>query len=279
MSKRKYKKSKNYDAAKAHIESAKRLSQELGGTDSDVKKWFFNLSEDNLKRIFEDYKSKHGSEAYKYAIKTYPKWQAGKTNMSGLVAERLFSILPKYMTIKEKYKLVDSLWDHVSPKEQSIILIGNITPINESIKIIKNEIMNLSTNWKIPEGLKKRFIWLDSDDSNIYESFLSHIKENEKRQASFIIENQIPVLEKKFKEDWMDVSQNLKYEIIIGKQKITVIIGNTESETVCMSLDAYNTQIRKRRMAIQMAIQKSNQEKFIIGFIVFLCFLIFINNF
>ena len=49
-----------YERAKQHIEDAKRLTEELGGTDTDVKNWFFSLSANKRSIIFKKYGQKYG---------------------------------------------------------------------------------------------------------------------------------------------------------------------------------------------------------------------------
>ena len=38
-----------------------------------------------------------------------PKWRTGRVQMSGMVAERLFNLLPPRMPLGVKYKLVEGL--------------------------------------------------------------------------------------------------------------------------------------------------------------------------
>lgn len=85
------------EAAKKHIEEAEQLSEELGGTDKDVKQWFFNLSAQEREEIFIRYTHVNGADAGSYARATFHDWRTGKRQMSGLVAGRLFSLLPPIM--------------------------------------------------------------------------------------------------------------------------------------------------------------------------------------
>ena len=52
-------KSAGYRAAMRHIEEGKALSRELGGTDEDVKAYFFGLSRRELSEIFDEYGEPH----------------------------------------------------------------------------------------------------------------------------------------------------------------------------------------------------------------------------
>ena len=50
--------SDGYERARQHIEDAQRLSRELGGTDVDVKKYFFSLPSNQLNVILTEYGEK-----------------------------------------------------------------------------------------------------------------------------------------------------------------------------------------------------------------------------
>lgn len=215
---RNYRKPNYY--AKKHIEEAERLSRELGGTDKDVKDWFFARSEYELNPILAEYKVKHGNKAYQYALETIPKWKSGHTKMSGMVAERLFNLLPDHMPLDTKYALVDSLWAHVGPQRKRVVEAGLESNIEDVISVVQNEVMSLATSWEIPDSLNRRFKWLGKDDSTTYQQLLSHIKNSEKDQAISILEHQLPIIRNNFESNWQEVSQSISYVIEIGKQSV-----------------------------------------------------------
>src|SRR6266700_1037152 len=96
--------------AMRHIEEARELSRELGGTDEDVKEYFFSLRSSQLLRILDAYEGQYGKEARKYAEETIPAWRSGRRKMSGQNASRLFHLLPRFMPLERKYALIESLW-------------------------------------------------------------------------------------------------------------------------------------------------------------------------
>ncbi|HZL20093.1 MAG TPA: hypothetical protein VFG23_20335 [Polyangia bacterium] len=55
------------ERARQHIQAAARLSQELGGTDKDVKAYFFALGRQRLNPIFDEYQRLYGRPAREYA--------------------------------------------------------------------------------------------------------------------------------------------------------------------------------------------------------------------
>lgn len=211
---------KGLEAAKRHIEEAHVLSQELGGTDKDVKQWFFNLPNSERDKVFIKYTNEHGHEAGDYARTTFNDWKTGKRQMSGMVAARLFKLLPPIMPLATKYQLVDSLWNHVAPTKKRLIKAGITTPVNEIIDALTKEVRDLSVNWEIPESMKKRFEWLAQQDSQTYQQLLQHIKEVEKYQGEKILKEQVPILKHKFESDLLETASRLSYIVQVGKQSV-----------------------------------------------------------
>ena len=98
------------ECAIQHIREAKELSRELGETDTDVKEYFFSLSPSQLRPILNAYERQYGRGAREYAEETIPEWRSGRRRMSGQNASRLFQLLPRFMPLERKYKLVEALW-------------------------------------------------------------------------------------------------------------------------------------------------------------------------
>jgi hypothetical protein len=69
--------------ARRHIEQARQLSEELGGSDEDVKKYFFRLPSQELRPILDAYEQRYGRVAREYAERTLPRWRSREVTMSG----------------------------------------------------------------------------------------------------------------------------------------------------------------------------------------------------
>src|SRR4051794_29707742 len=95
------------ERAREHIAAARRLTQELGGADEVVKRWLFSLAQSDLGNILTVYGRVYGASAQEYATKVIPRWQSGKVQMSGMVAERIFKLLPPFMPLELKYELTE----------------------------------------------------------------------------------------------------------------------------------------------------------------------------
>lgn len=222
-----------YEKAKQHIEEANRLTAELGGTDKDVKKWFFSLNSSQREIIFRKYGAKYGATKEEYARVAFTDWKIGKKKMSGLVAERLFSLLPPMMPTKVKYELVENLWKHVGPSKKVLVMAGTNSPTETIISIVEKEVASLTTSWTVPEQMTKRFNWLAQNDSTVYQQLLAHIKQKEKELGETVLADHIPQLKAKFQNEIGETTSRLSYVIDVGKQMVELRLeGNGDTVEV-----------------------------------------------
>ena len=193
---RSYYRCRSYGRERAleHIAAAKRLTAELGGMDQDVKGHFFSLPPVELAAILDDYQRAYGSKAREYATETIAKWSTGRVQMSGMVAERLFNLLPPRMPLGVKYKLVEGLWHHVGPSWKHRIRVGVDANVAEVIELARSKITEFVVNYKIPENLERRFNWLSAGDVSIKQMLFSHIQEIEKGIVVEAVRAQVPVM-------------------------------------------------------------------------------------
>src|SRR4051812_27257114 len=120
------------------IKSAKKLTRELDGADQIVKKWFFRLPQSRLKLILSAYEEAYGSVPRNYAEKVISQWRKGEVKMSGLVAERLFKLLPRFMPPRLRYKIAERLWVHFSPSSRGTLSIRQDSNSEEVITRIRD---------------------------------------------------------------------------------------------------------------------------------------------
>lgn len=222
-----------YEKARQHIEEANRLTAELGGTDKDVKKWFFSLNSSKREVIFKKYGAKYGATKEEYARVAFTDWKTGKKKMSGLVAERLFSLLPPMMPAKVKFELVENLWKHVGPSKKVLVMAGTNSPMETIINTVKEEVASLTTSWTVPEQMTKRFNWLAQNDSAVYQQLLAHIKQKEKELGETVLADHIPQLKGKFQNEIGETTSRLSYVIDVGKQMVELRLeGNGDTVEV-----------------------------------------------
>ena len=237
---RRYRKSSR-DFALEHIEAGKKLSRELGGTDKDVKRWFFNLPNAQLNKILDAYQAKFGPKPGSYARQTFPKWKSGETQMSGLVAERLFSLLPNYMPLETKFNLVESLWKHVAPSKKRLIVAGREADIDEIVLTMEKEIIELTTGWTIPQEMESRFKWLANKDSRVYQQLLSRIKQQEKDLGEQILKAKVPALKSRFENDLRDMTSSISQTLVVGRQSLEIRFEGEHERIWCGGADNYRS--------------------------------------
>lgn len=223
--------SAGYEQARKHIEAARLLSQELGGTDKDVKAYFFSLPPDKLSSLMTEYNKQYGAKARDYAIKSMSKWRSGKVQMSGMVAERLFNLLPPMMPIEKKYELTTSLWNHVGNSTQKTYYIPTEANIETVIETVKTYLEQVATEHSIPDGMEKRFNWLSQGDVAVKQKLLNHIRDTEKTVLTNALKNQLQVLSDHLQSNSNeDVKSHASQTLVVGKHKVEIIFNNQVTE-------------------------------------------------
>jgi hypothetical protein len=217
------------EAALQHIEDAKRLSEELGGTDKDVKEYFFNLPPDQLRKVLGRYAQRFGRSKREYAEQTMADWRSGRVHMSGLVAERLYSLLPPLMPLTDKYSLTESLWKHVCPSTHKVLVIGANADQQQIINVVREYAAQTVQGYFIQDGLAKRFKWLSAGDIQVQQQLMNHLLEMEKQVAVSALHEQLPVLMGHMRRHG-SVTTHLQQTIQLGKHRIDLRFEANGSE-------------------------------------------------
>lgn len=228
------KRSIGLERALEHIREAEALTRELGGTDEDVKEYFFSLSPRELHNILNVYEIQYGKEKRDYAEKTFPNWRNRSVHMSGLVAERLFKLLPPIMPLEKKYQLIESLWKYVGPSSTKHFYIGldaNIEEVSQRVKAHLEEVVIL---YKIPSSIESRFNWLSQGDVGIKQQLLNYFRQQEKLLLSEALRTQLPVLLAHLNSEKGSLTNHVTQNLKIGKHEVFVTVDervNGISET------------------------------------------------
>ncbi|MBC8147749.1 MAG: hypothetical protein H8E98_07160 [Bacteroidetes bacterium] len=217
-----YNRSYGHERALEHIRQAEDLSRELGGTDKDVKKYFFSLSIIQLKIILDKYQKQFGANAREYAESTFRKWKFGEVKMSGLVAERLFKLLPPIMPLETKFQLIESLWKHVGPSSSKLYYFGLNVDVHELSDRVKNYLENTVTNYNIPSNMEARFNWLSQGDVELKQQLLNYFRQQEKLLLSEAINVQLPFIIKNLKSEKGKYTTNVEQVLKVGKHEVKV---------------------------------------------------------
>ncbi|GAA4815423.1 hypothetical protein GCM10023232_08940 [Sphingosinicella ginsenosidimutans] len=215
------------ERALEHIEAARRLSAELGGTDKDVKAYFFALPPRQMESLLDAYGRRYGSSARDYATATLRKWRSGEVQMSGLVAERLFNLLPPRMPLTEKYKLTEGLWEHFGPTSKKRLRIGVDADVGEAVEAVRAHFDTVILHHKIPPQLEQRFNWLAAGDVEVKQQLLNYLRDRERSLLSEGTRIQLPVMIEHIKADAAKLTSRMSQTLKIGKHELELLVdGN-----------------------------------------------------
>lgn len=208
-----------YEAAKKHIREAAELSLELGGTDRDVKSYFFGLSGAKLRLVLDEYGKKYGQDKRQYAEEALPHWRSGRRKMSGLVAGRLFSLLPRHMPVSKKFELVESLWKFKGPRSSRTIYVGPSADTGELTSIVREHFKEKVQSYTIDDTISKRFDWLAEDDSKLCQDLRNHFLHLEKEQLAAASFDRIGIMLEQLRKTGVS-HQTLRQIFEVGKHKV-----------------------------------------------------------
>lgn len=152
-----------YRASK-HISDRRSLSSSLGGIDKDVEEIFLNLPHARLECVFLRYGQEHGASALSYARMAYPRWKAGTTKMSGMVAERLLNLVPLSLDSSTRFELVKKLRGAHMRKERRSISCEP-TDWRSRVEPIIADLLTASRKFRLPQHAVDRVRWLADGDS------------------------------------------------------------------------------------------------------------------
>lgn len=219
------------EMAERHVQEAKQFSEEMGGTDVDVKQYFFSLPQAELNVILKEYGRQYGYSAEEYARSVFNAWRIGKRRMSGLVAKRLFALLPPRMPLDKKYELADNIWRNFAPKTEHTFKIGCNANVLLLAEIIANKLNQSITEIKIPINIKNRFSWLSAGDIQVEEQLLNHFRQQLKALAAQKILYEVPVLQKQMIEssEYIGLAKTV---IVINKNEISVVIDKNLDDEI-----------------------------------------------
>ena len=259
-------------SAMEHIRERERLTRQLGGSVRDVTDYFFALPPTELHQLLNEYETQFGIEARDYAEMTYPKWKARKVQMSGLVAGRLFLLLPPRMPLAEKYRLTQSLWQNIGPKSHKVLVVGNGARAEEVILKIRAHVEGVIGDFSIPDQLQNRFNWLSAGDVQIKQTLLNYVQKRERAMAADAAAQEVPVLLRFLERESHRSAHRLSQQLEIGNHRLEV---EYDSGASGVRLEEPSDYFRRRSLA--SAVDRKDTWKFWAFAICFVLFLGWLN--
>jgi hypothetical protein len=216
-----------HERARQHIEDARRLSEDLGGTDEDVKQYFFSLPRADLRKILDSYEREYGRSACEYAENTIDHWRSRSVTMSGTVASRLFKLLPPLMPLQTKYDLISNLWNQLGPRSKRILRVGLKVELEEIVKVVAKHIDDMVVEYRIPLNLEKRFEWLAAGDSQVKQDLLNYLRQKEKSIAVEGARTQLPILLAHLRDERGRHTWRLAQILKIGNHELELMLDRS----------------------------------------------------
>lgn len=144
--------------------------------------------------------------------------------MSGLVAERLFNLLPARMPLGEKYRLTEDLWRHYGPSSRKVLRVGSDSTLEEIVTVAESHIDEVVTEYQIPQVLEQRFRWLSADDIGVRQQLLNHLRQMEKDMVVQAVRMQLPVMLEHSQSERGNLIHRIAQVVRVGKHELEVVI-------------------------------------------------------
>lgn len=219
--------SKGLEKALEHIRQAQIFSNRTAHTDFIVKNYLYSLSPTKLNVFLDKYEEIYGKERRQYLAETIPLWKSGKRKMSGEVAKRLFDLLPPYMPISEKLKIVGELWKSCCPKTYKEFTITKDTSAFEIHNKIICYLNDTVQKYLISEDLTNDFNWLAENDSIVYQELKNAFLQKEKEVISECTLQRIQVI-LQYLNNSNDYNSYVSQTLTIGRHEIILRSGSNK---------------------------------------------------
>lgn len=223
-----YQRSAGTERALQHIREAEELTEELKGTDQDLKQIFFNLDRESLHRVLQDYRNRYGAAAYNYACETLPYWRTGRRKMSGLVAGRIFDFLPRHIGTPDKNRIVQKLWRGYCPKSTFSIVAGKDATAEDVIRLVEARLNAVVKEYQIPSKLQQRFLWLTENNSQAAQELLNKCLLDDKNLAIIDTTQKVPLILRNLQIEEGN-SVFVRRTLVIGYHELEMVFSSSET--------------------------------------------------
>lgn len=219
-----------YERARRHIEEAERLRAELGDAEAQTRETFLNLDPERRRRLLHAYRRKHGQRPYDYCIATLDKWRSGRRKMSGMVAERIFDLLPRFVTPGERQQIAEKLWTHLSPGSDNQLLVSPGSSMEEVRGALDDYARRDIRSYNFPDRLRERFTWVANRDVKLTERLLNHFQQIEYQIAAEAIRVRLPIIQEKLSGLDKGLTATATEEIRVGKHRLKIVFAAKKDE-------------------------------------------------
>ncbi len=219
-----------YEHARRHIEEAERLRGELGDAEAQTRETFLNLDEQRLRRLLHAYRQQYGQRPYEYCIVTLDEWRRGRRKMSGMVAERIFDLLPRFVKPDERHQIAEKLWKHLSPGSDNQLIVSPGSSPEQVRGALDDYARRHIRSYNFPNRLRERFTWIANRDVQMTERLLNHFQQIEYQIAAEAIRERLPIIEEKLRGLGKGLTATASEEIRVGKHRLKIVFVAKKDE-------------------------------------------------
>ena len=137
--------------------------------------------------------------------------------MSGMVASRLFRLLPPRMPLDAKYRLTKNLWAHVGPSSSKRVRVGREATLEDVLAVVRSHMSNVVVHYRVPETLEKRFTWLTAGDVQLRQQLLNRLQDEEQELVIEAIGQQFPIVRRHTSGPGGRYTHRLAQTVKVGK--------------------------------------------------------------
>lgn len=211
------------ERAAAHVREAEEFADQIGGADGIVKDAFFALSGKSLTYLLDKYEELYGYAPRQYAQKTISKWQSGDRRMSGIVAKRLFKLMPPLMPTSQKHLIVEKVWKRYGPHSQKYIYVGPDTELASVLAEIQRYVESLTVVYAIPANLERQFDWLSDNDVTVKQQLLNYFMDEQRKAALASIWLNVPMILEQLSAEHAGQISKLSHTVFVGNHRVEII--------------------------------------------------------
>ncbi len=162
--------------------------------DADMVKVVLNLEQKALEDLFTLYRREFGTEAARYARRTYDKWKSGEVRPNRQTFNRFLVHLPSVMSFDLKCEVLRKLRQEFCPKADYSLTVDTRS-WREDVAPLVAEIVAKAYTAQLPRYVERKLRWLAADDMKMARSLLVESQAQESRNALFLLEREFDNME------------------------------------------------------------------------------------
>jgi hypothetical protein len=134
------------------------------------------------------------------------------------------------MPKESKYRLIESLWNHVGATTRKTLRIGLDASIDQVLEAVRRHLDEVVVPHRIPAAMEGRFNWLAADDASLKQDLLNHLRQHMER--NLVIEAarlQLPIMQDHLRGDAGSQTFRLAQILKLGNHELELLIDKSAS--------------------------------------------------